>query len=404
MCIKHELKSNYSNFFIYFIVIFAAIISGLSDISFLHMVGLFISEVFIKIFKCISLPIIALSIIVTLTKHKIYGPVKKIWIKTLFYTISTTLIAATITCFLYAIIAPVNINREIVNPQHISNEDNYLKHLFDLIPRTIFSPFLEHQVMGVLFISVTLGVAITSIKDEESRATISQFFQGLHSTFLVIVSWIVSIIPIGIYGFITTTTMQLKSGVNALAIGEYLSVIVLANLVQGFIILPLWLIKNKIKPYSTMLNMLPALSLGFFSKSSVGTLPVTIAVAEEKLGINPKISRLVLPLCTTVNMNGCAAFIFATVIYVMQNNLMEVTFGTMIVWIFISTITAIGNAGIPMGCFLLSASLLSSMNVPITLLGVILPFYAIIDMIETALNIWSDSCVAKVIDKNTAIT
>lgn len=83
----------------------------------------------------------------------------------------------------------------------------------------------------------------------------------------------------------------------------------------------------------------------------------------------------------------------------MQNNGLEINFITMITWIFVSTIAAIGNAGVPMGCFFLSASLLTSMNVPIEILGLILPFYGIIDMIETSLNVWSDTCVTKVIDQ-----
>jgi Na+/H+-dicarboxylate symporter len=147
--------------------------------------------------------------------------------------------------------------------------------------------------------------------------------------------------------------------------------------------------------------MLPALSIAFFSKSSAGTLPVTMNTVEVNLGVSPKVSRFVLPLCTSINMNGCAAFIFTTVIYIMQNHGIEINLWTMFAWIFIATIAAIGNAGVPMGCFFLSASLLSSMDIPIILLGLILPFYSIIDMIETALNVWSDACVTKVIDEQT---
>jgi len=118
--------------------------------------------------------------------------------------------------------------------------------------------------------------------------------------------------------------------------------------------------------------------------------------------LNPKISRFVLPLCTSLNMNGCAAFIFTTVIYLMQNHGVDISFATMAAWIVIATIAAIGNAGVPMGCFFLSASLLSSMDIPIVLLGIILPFYNVIDMVETAVNVWSDSCVATVVDQKFA--
>jgi Na+/H+-dicarboxylate symporter len=152
-----------------------------------------------------------------------------------------------------------------------------------------------------------------------------------------------------------------------------------------------------------MKNMLPALSLAFFSKSSVGTLPVTMETFEKNLNVKPEISRFVLPLCTSINMNGCAAFIFTTVIYLMQNNGMHVSLGTMGLWVVVATISAIGNAGIPMGCFFLSVSLLASMNVPITLLGFILPFYGLIDMLETALNVWSDSCVVKVVNDKLSV-
>ncbi len=98
-------------------------------------------------------------------------------------------------------------------------------------------------------------------------------------------------------------------------------------------------------------------------------------------------------------MNGCAAFIFTTVIYLMENQGIMPSFSRIVLWIIIATIAAIGNAGVPMGCFFLSMSLLVSMNVSLDLMAIILPFYGLIDMLETALNVWSDSCVVTVVDK-----
>lgn len=71
----------------------------------------------------------------------------------------------------------------------------------------------------------------------------------------------------------------------------------------------------------------------------------------------------------------------------------------MIPWIFLSTIAAIGNAGVPMGCFFLTTAFLIGMGVPIELMGMILPLYSLFDMVETALNVWSDSCITAVVDK-----
>ncbi len=98
-------------------------------------------------------------------------------------------------------------------------------------------------------------------------------------------------------------------------------------------------------------------------------------------------------------MNGCAAFILITSVYLLQNAGIEIGLNTMLVWVFIATFAAIGNAGVPMGCYFLTLSLVSSMNIPVSLMGIILPVYAVIDMIETSLNVWSDSCVANIVNK-----
>ena len=145
---------------------------------------------------------------------------------------------------------------------------------------------------------------------------------------------------------------------------------------------------------------MPAVLMALFTKSSAATLPVTIETAENRLGVQKHISRFVLPICTTINMNGCAAFILVTSLFVMQHGNTPISFATICLWILISVISAIGNAGVPMGCFFLTLSLLSGVGAPIELMGLILPIYAVIDMIETAENVWSDSCVCAMVDKD----
>ncbi|MDP1603286.1 MAG: dicarboxylate/amino acid:cation symporter [Legionella sp.] len=403
MCAKHHQprKLWLSPPFLYTVMILLGVLSGWSDVIWLKTLGLVIADVFIKIFKCISLPIIALSIIVTLSNYNAEGMMRSAWRRAMTYTLGTTLVAASVSCLLYLVIHPGM--AEVVHHSVSTlktTQIGYLEHITGLIPSSVISPFIEQQVMGVLLLGIVVGIAIRFIPDKEPRQAITAFFRGAHGLFMVITGWIIAIIPLGLFGFITTTVVQLRGGMAIKGIGSYLLVIVLANLVQGFIILPLWLKSHGIKPFSAMKGMLPALSVAFFSKSSVGTLPITMETAEKNLQVKPEVSRFVLPLCTSLNMNGCAAFIFATVIFLMQNHGISISLPMMGLWVIISTVAAIGNAGVPMGCFFLSASLLASMNVPITLLmGIILPFYSLIDMLETALNVWSDSCVAKVVNE-----
>jgi Na+/H+-dicarboxylate symporter len=103
-------------------------------------------------------------------------------------------------------------------------------------------------------------------------------------------------------------------------------------------------------------------------------------------------------------MNACAGFILTTVLFVSMMNGISFSLPEMIGWIFLATLAAVGNAGVPMGCYFLASAFLISLNVPLHIMGVILPFYTLLDMLETAINVWSDSCVATIVDKEVSET
>ena len=385
----------------YLIAIALGVIGGLSEIGFVEQIGKSCSEVFIRIFKCISMPIISLSVIVALTGSGSDKTMNRLWRKALKYTLTTTVLAASISALLYIVISPSNVGMNFEQTEKNVVNANYTKYLLEIIPDNIIGAFSEHKVLSILLISVIFGISIRSIEDADAKQVLKSFFDGLHSIFFTITKFIVKVLPIGLFGFILVSVKELKSGMDLNGMGKYFLVIILANLVQGLVILPAFLALKKINPFANFRAMMPVLSVAFFTKSSSGTLPLTIEAAEQRIGVKKEVSRFVLPLCTTINMNGCAAFIFTTVIYMMQNYGIEISGFTILTWILISTIAAVGNAGVPMGCFFLSASLLSSMDVPMPLLGMILPIYSVIDMLETSLNVWSDSCVASVVNGET---
>ena len=207
-------------------------------------------------------------------------------------------------------------------------------------------------------------------------------------------------LPLGIIAFAAQLSAQFSAGIVMASLGKYIAVIIGGNVIQFFIILPLFLLARGISPFHTLSKMMPAVLMALFTKSSAATLPVTMQTAEDRLSVQPKVSRFVLPVCTTVNMNGCAAFILVTSLFLMQNGGFALPLTTMILWLFISVFAAVGNAGVPMGCYFLTLSLMSGVNAPIGIMGIILPVYTVIDMIETAENVWSDSCVCAMVNKD----
>ena len=389
----------------YLIAIVLGIVNGIWGSSATQSFADFIATMFIRLFKFVAIPIIAVSIISTLSSISKSRSSGRIFRHTIFYTLFTTILAATLAALLYEVFSPENVSASISGAaaaplSSVANAGGagYLKYIESVIPDNILAPFLSANVLSVLLISAAVGIALAQMKPSKAQETLVSLFAGLQEVLFRIVSWIIKVLPIGIFGFFSVLAADLASGVELGGLGVYFAAVLTANFVQMLVILPLVLLARGLNPLKVAKAMLPALTVAFFSKSSAGTLPVTMASAENRLGVRRPVSRFVLPICTTINMNGCAAFILLTVVYLMQNAGADITLGTLIVWILISTLAAVGNAGVPMGYFFLSASLLAGMNVPILLMGVILPFYAVVDAIETALNVWSDSCVAAMVD------
>lgn len=362
-----------------------------------------VSDVFINLLKLVSLPIIFLSIVSTASGMDSVSEIKSIGKRVIKYTLLTTVIAAAVALVLFVIIDPVSSasNTAAVANSEVVQTGSYYNYLIKSIPSNIVQPFSENHVIGVLFIAMLLSLAILSLP-QQNRTVLHSFFSSLYAAIMKITVWIVRLMPIAIWAFITLFIKDFRQGLEVKSLALYLAVVLLANFVQAGIVLPIFLKIKGISPIKMARGMMPALSVAFFTKSSSAALPMAMRCAQDNLKMSPKIANFTLPLCTTINMNACAAFILTTVLFVSMSNGVAFSGAEMFLWIFIATVAAVGNAGVPMGCYFLASAFLAAMNVPLNILGIILPFYTMIDMIESAINVWSDSCVAAVVDKEVA--
>ena len=363
----------------------------------------FIATVFTRLFSFIAVPIIAVSLISTLANLSKNSKGGSIFAHTIFYTLLTTILAALLGAVLFAVIKPANVPAALSSSAAdvVTKYESlsYLEHIQNIIPNNLLQPFVAGNVLSILLVAAVFGLGIATMKESKNKEALISVISGFQELLFILIHWLINILPLGIMAFTAQLVTQLEAGIILGGLATYFGVVISSNLIQMFVILPLILLIKGLNPIKIARGMLPALAVALFSKSSAGTLPVTMASAEDNLHVDRRVSRFVLPICTTINMNGCAAFILITSVYLMQNAGIEIGFDTMLAWVFIATFAAVGNAGVPMGCYFLTLSLVSSMNIPVTLMGIILPVYAVIDMIETSLNVWSDSCVANIVNK-----
>ena len=374
---------------------------GLMGLDILNNIVDFVATAFTRMFSFLAVPIIALSLINTLSSLNRSDGGRLIFRYTIFYTLLTTILAACVAAALFILIAPTNVPSEMAGTANVEGiaHNSYLKYLLDVIPNNIIQPFVSGNVLSILLIAAAVGLGLAALPESRGRTAVKDLLSGLQELFFLLIHYLVLILPVGIVAFTAQLIAQIKAGIILGGIAQYFTAIIGANMLQFFVILPIILLLSGLNPIKIFRGMLPALAIALFSKSSAATLPVTIASAEDNLNVNKKVSRFVLPICTTINMNGCAAFILISSLYLMQNAGILVSLPVIAIWVFIATFAAIGNAGVPMGCYFLTISLVSSMGIPVAIMGVILPVYAVIDMIETSLNVWSDSCIANIVNK-----
>lgn len=377
-------------------------ILGLLQNSGIDNTANFIAAIYVRLFQLLAVPTIVLAVTTTLATLGSGPDAGRIFRHTIMYTLLTTFVAALVGLLLYVIIAPGNMVISAAETGSQLSADtpqlSYTDHLLSVIPNNIVKPFLDGNVLSLLLLAAAVGIALSQMTDTPHKKSVVNFLLGIQEILFMLIRGLIWTLPIGILAFAAQLSSQLSAGVIADSLGKYVAVVLGGNLLQFFVMLPVFLLLRGLNPIRVMTKMTPAIMMALFTKSSAATLPVTMQTAEERLGVKSQISRFVLPICTTINMNGCAAFILVTSLFVMQQGGIELTWTTMLTWVLISVVSAIGNAGVPMGCYFLTLSLMSGINAPIAVLGIILPIYTIIDMVETAVNVWSDSCVCAMTD------
>ena len=379
-------------------------IAGTLGIGWLNDFFNFIAAVYTRLFQFVAVPTIALAVTTTLALLGARKNTGRIFLHTILYTLLTTAAAALVGLLLFKVIEPGNLPAEVIQQGNTTVPENletisYYHHILSVIPNNILAPFASGNVLSILLVAVAVGLVLALKKESENIQILLKGILGMQEVLFALIRGLVWTLPLGIMAFAAQLSAQVSAGFIIGSLGKYVAVVLGGNLIQFFLVLPLFLLIRGINPLKVFRCMLPAVLMALFTKSSAAPLPVTVESAENNLKAKEEVARFVLPICCTINMNGCAAFILVTSLFVMQNGGWVLSVPTVLLWFLISIVSAIGNAGVPMGCYFLTLSLMSGIQAPIGILGIILPIYTIIDMIETAENVWSDSCVCAMVNQ-----
>ena len=203
------------------------IVNGLWPTATGITVAQFLSDVFVRLFKFVSVPIIGVTICLTIAGLGSSKAEKSLWKRTLAYTLGTTIIAALVGAVLYYIFTPENITAAAGTlATGLEAQKGYLDYFVSVIPDNPLGPFVQGNVLSVLLIAIVVGIAIRSISQQAQKQTMLNFLGAVQSVLFFIVKGIIFLLPLGIFGFTSICVRDFQHGVVLNGLGKYFIIVV----------------------------------------------------------------------------------------------------------------------------------------------------------------------------------
>jgi Na+/H+-dicarboxylate symporter len=284
--------------------------------------------------------------------------------------------------------------------------DGPLAFLNTMVPSNIFDAVSNNaNMLQVIFFVLCFGFAALTIKPEKIQP-IADLFDGLNEVILKMVDYIIRLAPIGVAALMAGIVTDFEGeGSIFSALGVYALTVVGALMVLMFVLYPLFVhFFTNISVKKFMKEMYPLQLFAFTTSSSAATLPVTMNVAENKLGISKDIVSFILPVGTTINMDGTSLYQTLAVLFIAQVLGIDLSITQMLVVVGMCVLSSIGTPAIPGGSFVILSIVLASVGIPAEGLALILGIDRPLDMLRTSVNVTGDVLITASIDKKTVKT
>ena len=279
-------------------------------------------------------------------------------------------------------------------------ETNFgVQTFINIIPKYPLKSLVEAEMLAVICFALFIGIALTKIPKQRREALVV-VLEGINDLMVVLISWAMKIAPIGVFALIFAVTARFGYSLLA-SLGWYVVVVIAGIGVQLLVVLPIMLLAMaRYNPMQFFSRAKAIIITAFSTSSSSATLPTSIKVAEENLGLPPAVVGFVLPLGATMNMNGTALFEGVTVVFLAQVFGVDLSLADQAIVVVMSVLTAIGAAGVPGGSLPLLAMVLTYVHVPAEGIALILGVDRLLDMCRTTLNVTADVVVAMCVAKS----
>jgi len=358
-----------------------------------------IGSLFVNTIKMLIVPLVFCSIIVGITSMQDTSKMGRIGFKAVMFYLLSTAVAISIGLALGNLLQP-GAGLELVAQQAevVKTAPSLTDTLVALVPTNPVSALAQGHILQIIVFAVALGISLTLIGEKGEPAV--AIFESLAEAMYKLTDLVMKLAPYGVFALMAwvagkyglTLLLPLMKVIGAVYLGSILHVLGVYSALIVFI--------AKLSPVQYFRGIVDAQVVAFTTTSSAGTLPVSMKCAREKLGVSKGVSSFVLPLGTTINMDGTALYQGVTTLFVAQAFGIDLGMPEYITIILTATLASIGTAGVPGAGLIMLTLVLTTVGLPVEGVALIAGIDRILDMARTTVNISGDIAASVIIAKS----
>jgi Na+/H+-dicarboxylate symporter len=347
-----------------------------------------LGQLFLDALKMLIIPLIFAAVISGVASLGDIRKLGRLGGLTLVYFVSTTVIAVLIGLVAVNLFQPGQglafDSAELPGSIAAGHEVGASDILLSLVSPNLVASAAETQLLPLILFAIMISAALTTLG--KTGEHVIEFFNGINEAMMKLVIWLMYLAPAGIFALVASRLGEAGGGdafVNEIAAVGWHIVTVLSGLAVHFVVLIGVLVFVAGRNGTYLVGMLRALFTAFGTASSSATLPLTMECAREN-GVDKRAVRFVLPLGSTVNMNGTALYEGAAAMFIAQAYGIELGLGQQIIILVTATLAAIGAAGIPEAGLVTMVIVLKAVGLPLEGIGLLLAVDWFLDRFRTS--------------------
>ena len=267
-----------------------------------------------------------------------------------------------------------------------------------MVPRNPIAAAANGEMLAVIVFALMLGVGLTMVGSDRAKPLLA-VLDSIAEVMVAIIGLVMRVAPLAVFALIFSVTARFGFDV-LLNLLKYVLTVVGSLALFGALVYPIVIrLIARRDPVDFFRKTAVVALTAFSTSSSNATLPTTLRVTEEELGIPAKVTGFVVPLGATMNMNGTALFEGVTVLFLAQVFGVHLTLWQQLIVLLMSVVTAIGVAGVPGGSIPLLMMVLGMVGVPVEGIAIVLGTDRLLDMCRTVVNVMGDMVTAAVVDR-----